>query len=117
MSMIFTWRMLSDEDDNFVRDYEVPYDMNLLDFHKFICEDLGYEDSTVSSFFLSDQMWERHTEFTLIDMGQDPDAEHDPELSSQRAGDHLRCRQFRYAAGSRFDQWFTIPASGFCRRQ
>ena len=57
MSMIFTWRMLSDEDDNFVRDYEVPYDMNLLDFHKFICEDLGYEDSTVSSFFLSDQMW------------------------------------------------------------
>ena len=78
MSMIFTWRMLSDEDDNFVRDYEVPYDMNLLDFHKFICEDLGYENSTVSSFFLSDQMWERHTEFTLIDMGQDPDAEDAP---------------------------------------
>ena len=29
MSMIFRFRMLSDENDNFVRDYEVPYDMTL----------------------------------------------------------------------------------------
>lgn len=27
MSMVFRFRMLSDENDNFVRDYEVPYDM------------------------------------------------------------------------------------------
>ena len=36
MSMVFRFRMLSDENDNFVRDYEVPYDMTLLDFHNFI---------------------------------------------------------------------------------
>ena len=31
MSMVFRFRMLSDENDNFVRDYEVPYDMTLLE--------------------------------------------------------------------------------------
>ena len=32
MSMVFRFRMLSDENDNFVRDYEALYDMTLLDF-------------------------------------------------------------------------------------
>lgn len=38
MSMIFKFRMLSDENDGFIREYEVPYDMNLLDFNDFIAE-------------------------------------------------------------------------------
>ena len=42
MSMVFQFRMLSDENDHFVRDYEVMYDMNLLDFHRFILRSLGY---------------------------------------------------------------------------
>ena len=29
MSMVFRFRMLSDENDNFVRDYEVLYDTTL----------------------------------------------------------------------------------------
>ena len=43
MSMVFKFRMLSDENDHFVRDYEVPYDMTLLGFHEFITRSLGYE--------------------------------------------------------------------------
>ena len=44
MSMVFKFRMLSDENDHFVRDYEVPYDMTLLGFHEFITRSLGYEE-------------------------------------------------------------------------
>ena len=44
MSMVFRFRMLSDENDNFVRDYEVLYDTTLLDFHNFILRSLEYED-------------------------------------------------------------------------
>ncbi len=33
MSMVFKFRMLSDENDNFVRDLEVPYDMTLRVFN------------------------------------------------------------------------------------
>ena len=40
--MIFKFRMLSDEADDFVRDYEVPYDMNLADFHTYVRESVGY---------------------------------------------------------------------------
>ena len=45
--------MLSDENDNFVRDYEVMYDTTLLDFHRFILQSLEYEDC-MASFFTAD---------------------------------------------------------------
>lgn len=75
--MIFQFRMLSDEDDNFYRDYAVPYDMTLLDLHRFLCADLRFDTGQMSSFFTSDKLWNRLHEFTLIDMGFDtePDAE------------------------------------------
>lgn len=66
--MVFQFRMLSDENDHFVRDYEVMYDMNLLDFHRFILRSLGYE-SCMASFFTADDRWERGREFTVEDMG------------------------------------------------
>ena len=68
MSMVFQFRMLSDENDHFVRDYEVMYDMNLLDFHRFILRSLGYEPC-MASFFTADDRWERGREFTVEDMG------------------------------------------------
>ncbi len=71
MTMILKLRMLSDEDDNFLRDYELPYTLNLLDFHRFICNDLGYEAGNVTSFFLADENWEKIREFTAADMGHD----------------------------------------------
>ncbi len=67
MSIILKFRMLSDENDNFLRDYEVPYDMNLLEFHKYLLETLEYEDC-VASFFVADPMWEKGQEFTVVDM-------------------------------------------------
>lgn len=70
--MIFRFRMLSDENDHFVRDYEVPYDMTLLDFHHFILDSLEYEEC-MASFFTADSRWERQREFTLMEMGDDSD--------------------------------------------
>lgn len=69
MSMVFKFRMVSDSSDQFVRDYEVMYDMNLLDFNDFICEDLGYEIDGITSFFFSDSQWRKLQEYTLDDMG------------------------------------------------
>ncbi len=58
MSMVFRFRMLSDENDNFVRDYEALYDMKLLDFHNFLLETLEYEPC-MASFFTADDLWEK----------------------------------------------------------
>jgi len=67
MSMVFRFRMLSDENDRFVRDYEVLYDTTLLEFHRFILETLEYEEC-MTSFFTADERWEKQREFTLMDM-------------------------------------------------
>ena len=69
MSMVFKFRMLSDENDNFLREYEVPYDMTLLELHRFICRDLKYDPDNMVSFFLSDSRWNKVQEYTLVDMG------------------------------------------------
>ena len=69
MSMIFRFRMLSDENDRFVRDYEVQYDTTLLDFHRFILSSLEYEEC-MASFFTADDRWEKQREFTCMDMGE-----------------------------------------------
>lgn len=77
--MIFKFRMLSDESDVFVRDYEVRYDMNLLEFNDFICRDLRYDNSGMTSFFLSDGQWRKLREFTLMDMGEGMGDLHDAD--------------------------------------
>lgn len=67
--MIFKFRMLSDESDDFVRDYEVPYDMNLADFHAYVRDSIGYSPAEMASIFASDTEWNKLREFTSVDMG------------------------------------------------
>lgn len=69
MSMVFKFTMLSDENDRFLREYEVMYDMTLLGFHDFICTDLGYDKASMDSFFTSNREWEMLDEYTVMDMG------------------------------------------------
>lgn len=80
MSMIFKFRMLSDESAAFVRDYEVPYDMNLADFHTYVRESVGYAPAAMASIFLSDAEWGKGREFTSEDLGFETDAETENDL-------------------------------------
>lgn len=69
--MIFKYRLLSDEVEDFVRDIEIPFDATLLDFHKCILSALEYNPCENASFFESDSEWEKLREYTLFDMGSD----------------------------------------------
>lgn len=69
--MIFKFRMLSDEAEDFVRDYEVRYDMPLSDFHKYLRDSVEYSPADMASIFISDSEWEKLQEFTSVDMGLD----------------------------------------------
>lgn len=72
--MVLRFRMLSDENDHFVRDYEVAYDMTLLNFHELITRSLNYDEG-MASFFTADKNWQRLREFTPVDMEENaPDA-------------------------------------------
>lgn len=68
--MILKLRMLSDENDNFVRDFEVSHEMTLLSLHNFILESIEYDDC-MASFFSADDRWEKGQEFSLMDMGEE----------------------------------------------
>lgn len=68
MSMIFKFRVLIADDEDFIRDYELPYDATLTDFHNLITKDLKFEDNDMASFFESNEEWEKLQEYTLVDM-------------------------------------------------
>lgn len=70
MNIIFKYRMLSNESDNFVRDFEVYPNMTLREFHDFVRRSLGYDECMVS-IFKSDAEWRPIEEFSEIDMGDD----------------------------------------------
>ncbi|MFI3285232.1 MAG: hypothetical protein R3Y08_01130 [Rikenellaceae bacterium] len=72
--IVYTFRMLSDENDHFVRDYEVPSTLTLLELHEFIIDTLEY-DQCMTSFFTADSKWEKIEEFTTVYMGFEPSSE------------------------------------------
>lgn len=69
--MIFNFRVVSDEVDNFRRDIQIDADASFLDLRNVIYESVGYDKNQMCSFFLCDQDWEREREITLEDMGLD----------------------------------------------
>lgn len=69
--MIFNFRVVSDEVDNFRRDIQIDADSSFLDLRNAIYESVGYDKNQMCSFFICDQDWEREREITLEDMGLD----------------------------------------------
>ncbi|MBQ6940799.1 MAG: hypothetical protein IJN51_05820 [Alistipes sp.] len=70
MNIIFKYRMLSDESDHFVRDFEVFPDMKLSEFSDFLLDALHY-DKCMVSIFKADEQWRPIEEFSEIDLGDD----------------------------------------------
>lgn len=73
--MIYNFRIVSDEVDNFKREIQIDADATFLDLRNAICESVGYDKGEMSSFFLCDRNWEREREVTLEDMSHDSSEE------------------------------------------
>ncbi|MDE6120813.1 MAG: hypothetical protein K2F63_03390, partial [Muribaculaceae bacterium] len=71
--MIFNFRIVSDEVDNFKREIQIDTTATFLDLKNAICQAVGYDKNQMSSFFLCDSNWEKDKEITFEDMGSDPD--------------------------------------------
>jgi hypothetical protein len=70
--MIYLFRVVSDEDQNFYRDVVAEGSDTFLELHQALQKDLGYDANQLASFFITNEMWEKQKEITLIDMMQDP---------------------------------------------
>lgn len=63
--MIFNFRLVSDEVDNFRREINIDADATFLDLRNAICDSVGYDKNQMCSFFLCDNNWEKGKETHL----------------------------------------------------
>lgn len=67
--LAYRFRLLYDEQEDFLRDYEVKPGNTFKDFHAVIIDSIGLEANELASFFICDPNWNKQREITLIDMG------------------------------------------------
>ena len=67
--MVYKFRLLSDEVENFRRDIEIDSEATFLELHKAILDAAGYPDDQMTSFFICNERWVKELEITLEDMG------------------------------------------------
>jgi len=70
--MIYLFRIISDETQEFYRDLVIDGSDTFFDFHKVLQEDLKYDPTLLASFIITNEKWEKQQEITLIDMMEDP---------------------------------------------
>ena len=70
--MIYLFRIVSDEDQEFFRDVVAESSDTFLELHQVVQNNMGYDACQLASFFITNDLWEKQQEITLIDMMQDP---------------------------------------------
>ena len=77
---VYRFRLLYDEQDDFLRDIEIKPGQTFKDFHDIILKSVDIEGNELASFFICDQQWNKQQEITLIDMGlKEPETEIDED--------------------------------------
>lgn len=90
---VYKFQVLLNEDEDFLREYELTEDQTLLDFHNLITKNLKLNQEELASFFLTNSNWEKEREYTLLDMGLNPDEDDNKNdsLSIEMMEDVLVC--------------------------
>jgi hypothetical protein len=65
----YRFRLLFEEQEDFLRDIEIKPGQTFKDFHDIIIQSVELEGNELASFFICDPQWNKQREITLIDMG------------------------------------------------
>lgn len=71
--MVYRFKLVSDEVNNFAREYEIDSSATFLQLRNAILDSVDYSKEDFNSFFLCDDEWQKHEEITLEDMGSSSD--------------------------------------------
>lgn len=71
--MIFNFRILSDEINNFRREIKIDAQATFLDLKNAICDAVGFRKDELSSFFVCDEDWKKEKEIAVEDFGSASD--------------------------------------------
>lgn len=69
--MIYKLRIISDENELFVRTIEISENDTFLSLHNAIQQSCDYDNSQMASFFVSNNDWDKLQEITLMDMNDE----------------------------------------------
>jgi hypothetical protein len=76
----YRFRLLFEEQEEFLRDIEIKPGQTFKDFHDIIVQTVELEGNELASFFICDPQWNKLREITLIDMGvKDPVTDFDDD--------------------------------------
>lgn len=67
--MIFRFTLISDEVEDFIREFKIDADATFYDLHQIILKSCQYQNDQITSFFLCNEDWEKEQEVVLEDMG------------------------------------------------
>ena len=69
--MVYKFLLVSDEQENFVREIEIDSEATFLDFQKVIISSVKYSAGELTSFFICSDAWEKAQEIMFMEMDTD----------------------------------------------
>jgi hypothetical protein len=75
----YRFRLLAEDQDEFLRDIDILASQSFEDFHQFLITMFKLNSDELASFYICDNKWRRLKELTLIDMKHDEEAENEDE--------------------------------------
>jgi hypothetical protein len=72
--MVFKFRLISNEQDDFIRDFEILADQTFFQLHLAIQGNLHFDKSQIASFFTCNGDWEKEQEITLFELSDEETA-------------------------------------------
>jgi len=69
--MVLKFRLISNEQDDFIRDFEILDDQTFFQLHVAIQDNLHYDKSQIASFFICTEDWEKQLEIMLFELFED----------------------------------------------
>ena len=72
--MVLKFRLISNEQDGFIRDFEVLANQTFFQFHMAIQDNLHFDKTQIASFFICSNNWEKEQEITLFELSDEESA-------------------------------------------
>ena len=86
--MVLKFRLISNEQDDFIRDIEILAKQTFFHFHMAIQDNLHFDKSQIASFFVCNQDWEKGQEITLFELTEE-EAPKVLIMDDAKVGDHV----------------------------
>jgi len=75
----YRFRLLFDDQEDFLRDFDILASQTFLDFHSIIRQSVELPGNELASFFVCDKNWRKKREITLTNMNADNSAHSDKD--------------------------------------